>query len=291
MLYNFQEFPTGSAWGAMISTFELFLILAFSTTVFICYNLFVAQTVKTIFDLRKKAQVVLTERATELTKKLTKILKGDVQELPEKENVIINEQTLSDLLVEKASDADYKLFIEKLTEIVKDLYSNYQFLRQDPQPDDFMSGYFLGFQVFREEYPVEYEYLFRLAIDRGLDDIKINKLFVEALQNGEVLPLGDAIVDPNLSGCSSILQAQEVRVNIVFAPKAYMERKEELIEEKTAEMEKQKKEQQELAIQKDNVVKSARLAEAVINELVDEVAEKHELQELVKQIKESMRYF
>ena len=122
-------------------------------------------------------------------------------------------------------------------------------------------------------------------------DIKINKLFVEALQNGEVLALGDAIVDPNLSGCSSILQAQEVRVNIVFAPKAYMERKEELIEEKTAEIEKQKKEQQELAIQKDNVVKSARLAEAVINELVDEVAEKHELQELVKQIKESMRYF
>lgn len=291
MLYNFQEFPTGSAWGAMISTFELFLILVFSTTVFICYNLFVAQTVKTIFDLRKKAQVVLTERATELTKKITNILKGDVQELPEKENVIINEQTLSDLLVEKASDSDYKLFIEKLTEIVKDLYSNYQFLRQDPQPDDFMSGYFLGFQVFREEYPVEYEYLFRLAIDRGLDDIKINKLFVEALQNGEVLSLGDAIVDPNLSGCSSILQAQEVRVNIVFAPKAYMERKEKLIEEKTAEMEKQKKEQQELAIQKDNVVKSARLAEAVINELVDEVAEKHELQELVKQIKESMRYF
>lgn len=274
----------------MISTFELFLILAFSTTVFICYNLFVAQTVKTIFDLRKTAQVVLTDRATELTRKLTKILKGDVQELPE-QNEIINEQTLSDLLVEKATDADYKLFLEKLTWIVKDLYANYQFLRQDPQPDDFMSGYFLGFQIFREEYPVEYEYLFRLAIDRGLDDIKINKLFVEALQNGEVLPLGDAIVDPNLSGCSSILQAQEVRVNIVFAPKAYMERKEELIEEKTAEMEKQKKEQQELAIQKDNVVKSARLAEAVINELVDEVAEKHELQELVKQIKESMRYF
>lgn len=274
----------------MISTFELFLILAFSTTVFICYNLFVAQTVKTIFDLRKTAQVVLTDRATELTRKLTKILKGDVQELPE-QNEIINEQTLSDLLVEKATDADYKLFLEKLTWIVKDLYANYQFLRQDPQPDDFMSGYFLGFQVFREEYPVEYEYLFRLAIDRGLDDIKINKLFVEALQNGEVLPLGDAIIDPNLSGCSSILQAQEVRVNIVFAPKAYMERKEELIEEKTAEMEKQKKEQQELAIQKDNVVKSARLAEAVINELVDEVAEKHELQELVKQIKESMRYF
>ena len=274
----------------MISTFELFLILAFSTTVFICYNLFVAQTVKTIFDLRKTAQVVLTDRATELTRKLTKILKGDVQELPE-QNEIINEQTLSDLLVEKATDADYKLFLEKLTWIVKDLYANYQFLRQDPQPDDFMSGYFLGFQIFREEYPVEYEYLFRLAIDRGLDDIKINKLFVEALQNGEVLPLGDAIVDPNLSGCSSILQAQEVRVNIVFAPKAYMERKEELIEEKTAEMEKQKKEQQELAIQKDIVVKSARLAEAVINELVDEVAEKHELQELVKQIKESMRYF
>lgn len=290
MLYNFQEFPTGSAWGAMISTFELFLILAFSTTVFICYNLFVAQTVKTIFDLRKTAQVVLTDRATELTRKLTKILKGDVQELPE-QNEIINEQTLSDLLVEKATDADYKLFLEKLTWIVKDLYANYQFLRQDPQPDDFMSGYFLGFQIFREEYPVEYEYLFRLAIDRGLDDIKINKLFVEALQNGDVLPLGDAIVDPTLSGCSSILQAQEVRVNIVFAPKEYMERKEALIEEKTAEMEKQKKEQQELAIQKDNVVKSARLAEAVINELVDEVAEKHELQELVKQIKESMGYF
>lgn len=70
-----------------------------------------------------------------------------------------------------------------------------------------------------------------------------------------------------------------------------MDKKEELIKERTESMEKQRKEQQELAIQKDNVVKSARLAEAVINELVDEVAEKHELQELVKQIKESIGYF
>lgn len=163
----------------MISTFEIIVVLLFSTTLFICYNIFVAKTTGDLIKLKIKLKNQLVKQATELAKRVTITLKEDLQKLA-KEETLINKQTLQELLVEKADDSDYKLFIDKLSWIVKDLYENYQFLRQDPQKDDFMSGYFLGLQIIRNEYPVEYEYLFRLAIDRGLDDIKINQLFLEA---------------------------------------------------------------------------------------------------------------
>lgn len=274
-----------------ISFFELFIIFTFSFTYYVCYNFLVANLVKKNVEMKEELTLLLTDKVTSITTNIKAILKKEEDVLEDTAiPVLVNEKNLEELLVDTATDADYQTFLDEIVWVVRDLYKNYQFLRQDPAPDDYNSGYYLAFQFIRGEYPEKYENLFRLAIDKGLDPIKLNNLFVERAEKGEVLALGNAEVDSTQTGLSSILQGQDVRISITFAPKAYMEKKQELIDARQKEYEEKLAEQQEIAKQKDDALKSIRLAQVVLNNLVDEIAEKHDLQELVNQTKESMGY-
>lgn len=274
-----------------ISFFELFFIFIFSFTYYVCYNFLVAKFVRENVVNKKELTALLTDRATTITTNLKAFLKKEEDVLEDTAvPVLYNEKSLNDLLVDTATDADYQTFLDEIVWVVRDLYKNYQFLRQDPAPDDYNSGYYLAFQFIRGEYPEKYEYLFRLAIDKGLDPIKLNNLFVERVADGDVLALGNAVIDKMQTGLSSILQGQEVRISITFAPQEYMDKKQELMDERQKEYDAKVAEQQEIAKQKDDAIKAIRLAEVVLNNLVDEIAEKHDLQELVNQTKESMGY-
>lgn len=270
----------------MFTGITLFLFL---TGTFICYTLLVAKLLDTIARLQTNLADTCRELLHVLAKGVSNIMtkKGDGDLSQE---LLYNKKSLSELLVESTSEKDYTEFIEKVTTIVKDLYANYQFLRQDPAPDDFQSGYFIAFQIIRGEYPTEFEQLFRMAIDKGLDERKINKLFIEQVEQGNVLELGDCVIDPMGTGLSSILQADTVRVNITFAPKEYAEKKQVELDKLKAQSEQRVAEQKEIAQQKDQALISVRIATALLDELVSEVAEKHELTELVEKIKESMGY-
>jgi hypothetical protein len=144
-------------------------------------------------------------------------------------------------------------------------------------------------QVIRAEYPVEYENLFRLAVDKNLNELEINKRFVEAVKDGKVLPLGEAVIDELQTGCSSILQAQEVRVNIVFGTKEYMAKQEEERKERQAKLEEERERAMEVLKTKDDVLNTLRVTEALANELTDEVAEKYDLMELVNSMREGLK--
>lgn len=261
----------------------------FLTGLFVCYTLFIAKMTEKVIRLQTSLADTCRELIRVIAKGVSNIMntKGDGDLSKE---MLYNHKSLSELLVETTNEKDYTDFINGITAIVKDLYSNYQFLRQDPAKDDFQSGYFLAFQIIRGEYPVEFENLFRLAIDKGLDMVKLNKLFVEQVVNGNVLDLGECVVDPAGTGLSSILQADTVRVNVTFAPKEYAEKKQQELDKLKEQSEKRLAEQKELAEQKDRALVSVRLATALLDELVDEIAEKHELTELVEKIKESMGY-
>lgn len=268
--------------------FTLFLIWGFLTGTYVCYNLFVANTITKITLLQQQLLDLSQDLVKELTIDVTSLTREGEREL--EQSIIYNEQSLEELLVDTATEQDYETYVGEVVKIVQDLYKNYQFLRQDPAENDYQSGYFLAFQIIRAEYPVEYENLFRMAVGKGLDERKINKMFVEKVQNGEVLALGDCKIDSTGTGMSSILQAMELRVNITFAPTAYFEKKEAELEELKEKRAKQLAEQQEQAKEKDNALKSIRVACAVLDKLVDSVAEKHEMTTLVEQIKESMGY-
>lgn len=259
----------------------------FATIVYVVYNLVVAKMVGELLELRTLAKEGLTSKAETITKEITQILEGE--QLKMSKEVIKNTRTLNELLEERATEEAYNTFVEKLGSIVRDLYENYQFLQQNPAKDDFTSGHFLGFQVIREEYPVEYENLFRMAVDSNLDEVEISKRFVKAVKEGKVIPLGTAVIDEIQTGCSSILQAQVVRVNIVFGTPEYMAKQEEERNKRLEEIEKEKAEQLAVLKAKDSILNTLRLTEMVANELVDEVAEKHELTELVTKFREGLK--
>lgn len=269
---------------------ELFFILSFHTLVFVCYNWLVAHFTTIIVRLSDRLRKESVQETKDVISDLADIFKGEEQTVTEEIKEISNNKSLSAMLVQEATEADYNEFVDKVSEIVRELYKNYQFLRQDPAPDDFVSGYFLAFQIVHEQYPVEYEYLFRLAIDRGLNPVKINEVFVERLSEGKVLDLGDTIVYKGVSGISSILQGEAVRVNITFATPEYYEKGKELQEKQIKELDDRKAKQAEEAKQKDAILKSLRVASEVLEQLTDEVAEKYDMEELVKKIREGLGY-
>lgn len=199
-----------------------------------------------------------------------------------------NTKTLSGLLENHATEEDYKNFIETLIEVIKDLYANFQFLRQDPAEEDYFSGYFLAMQVIRQEYPREYESLFRLSVDKGLKPLKLSQLFVEYLKEGKVIPLGDAVIDESQSGISSIMQGDTVRVNITFAPKSYMEKKQEILDKRKEDNDKEAKRLQEEAKDKDAALNAIRVATKVLEEATDRVVKENNLETLVEDTKKAL---
>lgn len=196
-----------------------------------------------------------------------------------------NDKTLEELVTDEGTEEDYREYIEKVIEITKELYKNYKFLKQDPQEGDYQSGYFMVLQFNQEEFPEEYGYLFKLAVDKSLDTKKINDLFVEELENGNVLPLGNVQIDPYNSGVSPILQATNVRVNITFGTEDYYEMKEKEEARRARELKERNEQAQEEAKKKDEAVKTIQTTTALLSQLTDDVAEKHELQDLVEQTK------
>jgi hypothetical protein len=148
---------------------------------------------------------------------------------------IINQKSLSDMLETKATDADYEEYFTILIPIIRELYATYEFLRQDPAPDDFTSANCLIFDFSRDEFSMEYTKLFRLAIDRGLDDKEIVPRFVDKLVNGEVLELGTVQIVPEQSGVSSVLQGKEIRVLVTFMTEEYAVKRAEVLDKNKAE--------------------------------------------------------
>lgn len=140
-----------------------------------------------------------------------------------------NKLNLEDLVLQNDNDEDYEDYLAVVTNLLRERYEKFRFLRISPTHGDYNSGYFLSFTITREQVPVEYEYLFRLAVSKGLTDSKINDLFYKAVKSGKVLPLGDVEIVVG-TGISPVTQADDLMANIVFMPRDYYEKHLELKE-------------------------------------------------------------
>lgn len=267
--------------------FELFITLLFIFCAYVCYNLLVAHQVRVIENLKSELTSLIATLLQGVSKDLSSLIRKEEDYLG---SARYNSKSLSELLDDRAEEQDYQKFLDGIILIVKKLYRDYKFVQQHPAEGDTQSGYYLALQIFSHENPEEYDELFRLAVDKSLDPYKLSDMFVKKLAAGEVIALGDAVIDEANSGLSSILQGQDVRVNITYAPKEYMERKQEVLTKQLADYKEAEAEKAALAEEKLKVFKSVQLAERVLSELTDQVAEKYEMQELVKTIKESMGY-
>lgn len=136
--------------------------------------------------------------------------------------------SLEDLVKQNDKLEDYEQYLDIVIKLIKEKYRTYRFLRVSPTHGDFNSGYFLSFTMTREDYPEDYEYLFRSAVSKGLTDQKINALFLDRVKAGEVLELGDVEIVEG-TAISPATQADDIMVNIVFMPREYYNTHQELL--------------------------------------------------------------
>lgn len=200
-----------------------------------------------------------------------------VQQIRTLEDVILtkleNKKNLSELLVTTATQDDYKEFVDALLPSLRDLYKSYQFQLLKPNPGDFVSGYALGFQLFRLEMEETYDYLFRLAIDKGMTEKGITLMFAEAVRNGELFDLGDVSIIDFGTGVSSILSGDDLRIYIAFATPEYMEKKAEAEAKAQAERDELKAKQEEMLAKREAAYDTLEEATDVLSRMTEEALE------------------
>lgn len=201
-----------------------------------------------------------------------------VQQIRTLEDVILtkleNKKNLSELLITTATQDDYKEFVDALLPSLRDLYKSYQFQLLKPNPGDFVSGYALGFQLFRLEMEETYDYLFRLAIDKGMTEKGITLMFSEAVKNGELFDLGDVSIIDFGTGVSSILSGEDLRIYIAFATPEYMEKKAEAEAQVQAEREDLKAKQEEMLAKREEAYDTLQEATDVLSRMTEEALDK-----------------
>ena len=201
-----------------------------------------------------------------------------VQQIRTLEDVILtkleNKKNLSELLITTATQEDYKEFVDALLPSLRDLYKSYQFQLLKPNPGDFVSGYALGFQLFRLEMEETYDYLFRLAIDKGMTEKGITLMFSEAVKNGELFDLGDVSIIDFGTGVSSILSGEDLRIYIAFATPEYMEKKAEAEAKAQADREELKAKQEEMLAKREEAYDTLQEATDVLSRMTEEALDK-----------------
>lgn len=184
-----------------------------------------------------------------------------------------NKKTLTELLQVTATEEDYKVFVKELLPLLDKLYKDYEFQLLKPTPDDFQSGYALGFQLFRMEMEETYDKLFRMAIDRGMTDAGITKEFLRAVKDGEFIDLGDAIISEVGTGVSTILTGEDLRIYVTFMTPEYKSKKDEHEAKIKEDLDKKKAEQEEYTEQRNKTYAALVDATDVLTSLTESVKE------------------
>ncbi len=218
-------------------------------TIFCTIALVSVATYYNVRLLRQRRDLISTfSRLNDTRDALMNLRESLVEERIEKEKymsdlTITNNHTLESMITVKPEEADYDTFVKVLTEAIKSDFKNYKFLRQDPVPEDKTSGNCIIFNIFRDTHLEEFNYLFKLAVDRGLKDIDIIKHFQDAVAEGSVIPLGNAVVIKEETGVSSVLQGDSIRVMITYMTPEYAKAREEYIDSlrEDAKVEQEKK--------------------------------------------------
>lgn len=196
-----------------------------------------------------------------------------------------NKKSLTELLSVKAEREDYEEYVGYLVDWIKDLYENYSFQLLKPNPNDFQSGYAIGLQLFSGEKPEVFDKMFKLAISKGLRDDEVNKVFIEQLKEGKVIPLGDAVLSTSSTGVSTILRGEDLQVFISFETEEYKAKRLEAEEADKKAREEQKEKQEAYIKQQKEIQKVLAEAASVLAQMTQEqLAENPEFEEKYREV-------
>lgn len=220
-----------------------------------------------------KRSVILDEREQAIEELLSKAestmeLVEEIIDMSRAEILEANKLTVSEMMEKRGGQEEYDLFVGLVSEIVREKYETFRFLRQDPSPDDFESGNCLIFQIHREEYPEVYETLFRLAIIHHLEEGEITKAFTRAVKDNAVIPIGEVEIQDIGTGISSVTQGHDIRALITFKTPEYIAEGEKVKEKAEKESKKKAMEDKKLGSIRGEAVRAVNKGTAVINEMM-----------------------
>ena len=186
-----------------------------------------------------------------------------------------NTNSLEQLLEVRAKEEDYDLALEMLIGEVKRKYEEFQFKFLKPQPGDFFSGYAVTFEILPGKDSEFLHNLFKLVIGKNLSEGKLADLFVEEVKKGNVIDLGDVILDDTGTGMSSLLTGEPVTVAISFETEEYKEKRLEREEEQKKEEEEQKAKQAKFEELRMESHKALTEASVILKEMSAEIVKEH----------------
>lgn len=225
--------------------------------------------------------------------------KNDIQELKYKVKRIAymegllkmnyNTKNLMELTKKEATSADYEKYLSEVARTIKEKYANYDFQIHEPVEGEVDAGWTLEFVIHRAggAYTDAYDNLFRIAIGAGLDQGQIVPKFVEKVKLGEVLDLGDVIVQEPITGTGPITSGEDMRVLISFTTPELVEKSDPLKAKKEAERVEQEEERKEKQEKQRTAYMEITKASAMLGHMAEEIVEAHpEYTEKLEELKE-----
>lgn len=241
-----------------------------------------------IIDIRKELKIKREEankiqKEKETLQKEIKRISGIIREEVNKGEilggdsrmVLENNNNLGQLLEVKAEQEDYDLALAMLIKEVQGLYKDFKFKLLKPQTGDYLSGYAITFEISDRREGSTLRELFKRVIAKNMSEGKLADLFVEEVKNGNVIEIGDVILDEYATGMSSLVTGEPVTVVISFETEEYKVKRKEQEEEQKAEAEKQKEKQENLEKLRVEAHKAITEASVILKEMSKEIVEAH----------------
>lgn len=144
----------------------------------------------------------------------------------------INTLTLEESITPKSEEVraeKVKEFSQELCNMVRDLYTTYNFFRQDPV--DEKDGHMMVFssRLGDEITGAYHERMFKLAFDNSLTIFETNKQFKKDVEEGKAIELGDVVIIETAH--QNVLTGNEFNLSITFMLKEVYEEKKRIEKE------------------------------------------------------------
>ena len=159
-------------------------------------------------------------------------------------NNMKNEFNLQELVEHEAGEKEYQEYVDLMIESIKKAYDNFEFNKTNPVSGQEDLGWRLEF-VLSKDKTENYNELRKTILSNNLEGDKISEMFSESVEDGEVLELGEAVVNGMYTGVGGTALSDSFQAMISFTTPQFEEGVKEAKEKAKEQAEKDLAEEQE----------------------------------------------
>ena len=159
-------------------------------------------------------------------------------------NNMKNEFNLQELVEHEAGEKEYQEYVDLMIESIKKAYDNFEFNKTNPVSGQEDLGWRLEF-VLSKDKTENYNELRKAILSNNLEGDKISEMFSESVEDGEVLELGEAVVNGMYTGVGGTALSDSFQAMISFTTPQFEEEVKEAKEKAKEQAEKDLAEERE----------------------------------------------